>query len=158
MRSAPSFWKALRKRLLITRKRPWQSLMSLASTTPSPRAHQHPQHYKHERRARPPSHAAKRQAKRPALPDLPFQNRPASRWQDAPVTKDQESIHGRGINGEASHEGWVATCGHLRERGPSLSAALASTQLFLPYISCLLKSCCFAPECAGERAPCTAHE
>ena len=30
---------------------------------------------------------------RPALPYLPFQNDPSSRWANAPVTKDQEAVH-----------------------------------------------------------------
>ena len=53
--------------------------------------------------------SSKAPSERPALPDLPFQNDPASRWPDAPVTKDQEAIHGRGTHGKASGEGWVVS-------------------------------------------------
>ena len=62
-----------------------------------------------ERRAKPPISSSKAPAKRPALPDLQFQNDPASRWPDASVTKDQEAIQRRGIDGEAFGEGWVVS-------------------------------------------------
>jgi hypothetical protein len=50
MRSAHSFWTALRKRHLITLKRPSRSLMNSASTTPLLRTHQpHQQQERHVR-------------------------------------------------------------------------------------------------------------
>ena len=53
--------------------------------------------------------SSKAPSERPALPDMRVQNDPASRWANAPVTKDKEAIHGRGTYGKASGEGWVVS-------------------------------------------------
>ena len=66
-------------------------------------------HQQHRAPRKASSQAPKRQAERPALPDLRFQNDPASRWANASVTKDQEAIHCRGTYGKASDEGWVVS-------------------------------------------------
>ena len=39
---------------------------------------------------------------------MPFQNDPAPRWANAPITKSQKAVHGRGAHGEAFGEGWIA--------------------------------------------------
>jgi hypothetical protein len=53
------------------------------------------------------SSSPKAPSERPPLPNLPFQNDAASRWEDASVTKDQETFQCRGIDGKASGQDWV---------------------------------------------------
>ena len=106
MRSAPSFWKAQRKRLLITPKGPWPSLTSLASITASLRAHRY-RHHPPERRVKLPLKL--QSAKRETCPaQSASSKRPRIMMGECTVTEDQKAIHGRGADGKGSDEGWVA--------------------------------------------------
>ena len=104
MSSAPSFWTALKKEALDKAERAVAELNELGFNPAWSRALPHPRKERHV------DPLLQLQSAKPGTfpaPYLPFQNDPASRWQDAPVTKDQEAIHGRGTDGEASREGWI---------------------------------------------------
>ena len=106
------------------RKRPWPSLMNLAFITLSLRSLPHLRQDPRER----PLIRLQAPSERPSLPYLPFQNDPASRWANAQVTKDQESVHGRRTHGKGSDEGWVASS-YLKVPSPTLGLISIATKL-----------------------------
>jgi hypothetical protein len=48
------------------------------------------------------SKSSKAPSERPAMPHLPLQNHPSSRWPNAPVTEDQKAIQCRRTDGKGS--------------------------------------------------------